>query len=102
MPTELEPNELLIRCSCGVSVEHVVWIIHDRDDPEHECWYLMTSLDRRFGFWRRLFTGIKYAFRPGRLRYYGYAEVVLRNEDADAIAAFIAKQRALSANGHVY
>jgi len=93
VPTELEPNELLLRCSCGDRMEHVVWVIHDKDDPEHPCWYVMTSLDRRFGFWRRLWTGIRYTFRPGKLRYYGYSETVLQNADMDALVAFVQKER---------
>lgn len=103
MTTGIDDNEFLMRCSCGDHIEHVAWLIHEPDDSrgnnlkgEQDDWYLMTSLDPNFGFWRRLWTGLKYAYRPRLLRYSGYSELVLRNEDVDRLSEFIRQRRASS------
>ncbi len=100
MPTQLDDNEFLMKCACGDRLGHVAWLIYEPEESRsanlkgcEDDWYLMTSLDHRFGFWKRLWTGLRYVFKPTRLHYHGYAELVLRNEDADALAAFIIKKR---------
>ena len=93
MSTEIRDHEFLMRCNCGDRMEHVAWLIHDVDPKHGDDWFLMTSLDRRFGFWRRLWTGLRYAFRPRSLRYYGYSELVLTDADVDGLAEFIRRRR---------
>lgn len=94
MPTDVKDDELLLRCACGNLSSHVAWLIHDKEGrPEHDTWLLFTSLDPRFGFWRRALTALRYIIKPTRLRYYGYAELVLYNDDADALVNFIQKNR---------
>jgi hypothetical protein len=95
----LEDNEFLMRCSCGDRVLHVAWLVHEPDDDlgyDTGSWYLYTSLDVTLGFWRRLWISMRYVFQPRTLRYFGYSELVLRNEDVDALVAFILKHRRYS------
>jgi hypothetical protein len=100
MATNLKDNEFLLRCSCGDRIEHTAWLIHEPDESrgnnlkgEDDDWYLMSGLELSFGFWRRLWVGFRYVFLPSSINYYGYAELVLRNEDVDALAAFIKRRR---------
>lgn len=103
MAVDVAENELLLRCACGDRMAHVAWLIHEPDDSlgnnlkgEQDDWYLMIGLDCRFGFWRRLWTSLKYAFWPSSLtamRYHGYSELVLRNEDIDRLNEFIVTRR---------
>lgn len=101
MPTQIADNEFLMRCACGDRAEHIAWLIHEPDNTmggqklkgEHDDWYLFTSLDLRFGFWRRLWVGLKYIFRPTKLRYYGYSELVLRTQDVADLEDFIMRRR---------
>lgn len=95
MPTEIEPNELLIRCTCGDRIAHVAWLIHNIEETnrQFDSWYLMLSMDPCFGFWRRLKTAASYLFRPRNHRWAGYAELVLRDADVDAMAEFVCRRR---------
>lgn len=99
MPVDqgIDENELSIRCTCGDRMQHTAILVYnpsgDVDMPDD--WFLMVSLDRRFGFWRRFTTALRYLFRPMTLRYGGYAELVLTNEDAEKIAVFICKKRGI-------
>lgn len=100
MPTQIDDNEFLLKCACGDRIQHVAWLIHDPNDPRgnnlkgyDDDWYLITALDRNISFWRRILTAIKYIFRPKNLRFYGYSELVLRNEDVDRLAEFITQRR---------
>lgn len=100
MPTEINDNEFLLRCSCGERMEHVAWLVHEEFESrsanlkgEDDDWYLMTGLDLRFGFWKRAWVAARYIFKPRSLRYFGYAELVLRNADVDKLAEFICRRR---------
>jgi hypothetical protein len=97
MPTQVAKNEFLMRCSCGDRVEHVAWLIHEDDrgnnlKGEHDDWYLMAALEPRFAFWQRLSVAFRYLFRM-RVGYWGYVEIVLRNQDVDDLAGFITSRR---------
>ena len=94
----LEDNELLLRCSCG-SKDHIAFLIHEPDDSrgnklkeEDDDWYLSVLLDE-FPFLRRLRRGLVYIFAPHRLRLGMYMELVLKNQDMDAIVAFISRRK---------
>jgi hypothetical protein len=104
MPINLEDNELLLRCACGDRTEHVAWLIHEPDDSrgnnlkgEHDDWYLHVALDPRRNIWERLWLAIKYVWQPWKTYYIGYAEIVLKNEDIDALMEFVVARRLPSA-----
>jgi hypothetical protein len=94
----LRDNELMMRCSC-FSHDHIAFLIHEPDDErgnnlkgENDDWYLSVMLDH-FGFWKRVRMGLRYVFRPYTIRYGMSAELVLRNDDIDKLAEFIAVRR---------
>jgi hypothetical protein len=53
----MEETEIFV-CDCH-SFEHQVKFMHDTEDNEL---YLYVHLNNQEGFWKRLVTGIKYAF----------------------------------------
>ena len=101
MPTQIEPNEFLLRCACGDRTEHVAWLIHEANDSRgnklkgiEDDWYLHIALDPHRSILKRFWLAMKYVWQPWKTYYIGYAELVLRNEDVDRLAEFITKIRA--------
>jgi len=99
MPVGLQDNEFLMRCAC-YSAHHHAMLTHEPDDQrgnkikgEHDDWYLSVFLSR-FSFWKRIGMAARYVFAPRMVNYGHYAEIVLRSEDVDALAEFIARRRA--------
>lgn len=99
MTTGIADNEFLLRCSCGSKIEHVAWLIHERDDSPGnnlkavgDDWYLMAALEPRFSFWQRLSVAFRYLFGM-KVGYWGYVELVLRDRDVDDLVAFIVARR---------
>lgn len=99
MTTQVAENEFLMRCSCGDRMEHVAWLIHEPDDSRDnnlkavgDDWYLMAALEPRFGFWKRLSVAFRYLFKL-KVGYWGYVELVLRDQDIADLEDFIARRR---------
>lgn len=99
MPTNLDDNELLLRCSCG-SKEHIAWLTYEPEfsrgnnlKEAEDDWYLAIGLDR-FGFWKRQRIAFNYLFRPHANRFGAYIELVLKNDDVDKLADFITRRLA--------
>lgn len=98
MPTNLDENEILLRCACLAS-DHIAFLRHEPDDSrgnnlkgEHDDWYLSVVLDH-FGFWKRIPMAFRYIFAPRTIKYGMTAELVLRNEDVDRLCEFIVTRR---------
>jgi hypothetical protein len=94
----LQENELLIRCQCG-SKSHFAFLTHDPWEQHdnnlkgsQDDWYLTVSLEP-LGFWKRLYRGLGYIFLPNHL-WWMYTDIVLTNEDAAEIEAFISARLA--------
>lgn len=77
----------LLICSCG-SCEHqaILSYWHDEDYPEV---YLSIHLITWEGFWRRLWTGLRYAFGY-KSKYGHFDEMVITPEEAKNIRDFFA------------
>lgn len=76
-------NELLLRCDCH-EFKDMASIGYYNDDPQ---WMLQSHLDTHRGFWSRLWTAFKYIFKMNV--NYAYSEIILTDEDADAIHKFL-------------
>jgi hypothetical protein len=94
----LAENELLLRCSCHTN-HHIAFLIHEPQGSrgnnikgEQDDWYLSVMLNH-FSFWKRVRMGLRYIFDPLTLNYGMSAELVLRSDDIDKLAAFISKRR---------
>ena len=71
-------NEILLLCDCS-SAEHQLIVRWDNDDKEV---YVNVHLANMYGFWQRLWHGLKYAFGH-KSKYGAFDEIILRKEDAD-------------------
>lgn len=71
-------NEILLLCDCS-SAEHQLIVRWDNDDKEV---YVNVHLANVYGFWKRLWYGLKYAFGH-KSKYGAFDEIILRKEDAN-------------------
>jgi hypothetical protein len=94
----LQDHELMLRCQC-FSYEHMAFLTHEPLEGrgnnlkgEHDDWYLSVRLNP-VPFRKRLWRGLKFAFRPHAVRYGMYAELVLTTKDMEAIVEFINRRK---------
>ena len=82
-------------CSCD-SDEHLLrftYFVDPTDEiiDEPEL-YLNVFLDTRYGFWKRLWMGLKYAFGY-KCKYGHFGSWIMKPEDLDRLEALLAKYR---------
>lgn len=76
---ETTVNNLFI-CKCS-SPEHQLIFSYDKSDTTDEGWVYTAVHLTKFGFWKRLWHGIKYIF--GHRSIYGdFDEFIFKTEDA--------------------
>ena len=83
-------NEILLLCDCS-SAEHQLIVRWDNDDKEV---YVNVHLANMYGFWQRLWHGLKYAFGY-KSRYGAFDGVILRKEDANNLQKVVNHLRSM-------
>lgn len=91
----MSKHEDLILCECS-STDHQLLFLYD-DDPNWDRVYVHFHLSPDYGFWKRLWRGIKYAFGY-RSRYGDFDEIILRPDDAEKFQKIADKLKELQGN----
>jgi hypothetical protein len=76
-------EKFYIDCSCH-GPNHMIRFQHD-----NEFLYIDTQLSSKFGFWKRLWIGLKYIFNLGSDSYYNWNDTLLRKEEVKPLSDFI-------------
>lgn len=82
-------HEILLLCDCS-SAEHQMIVRWNDEDNEV---YVSMHLANSFGFLKRLWYGLKYAFGY-KSRYGAFDEVILRKEDAENLQKVVCHLKA--------